>query len=212
MLNDDPIQQCNFEINMEELRKDFNTVLINSYDDKNTAQTKQYRDHWKCIELYDSFDENNNLKQFPATTKEPITVDIRTYTWKQNTLLDGCDYLKKLLNDIGADGIYQCKISKLSGNSSIGLHTDQTFITCYANEKDFARFHIPIITNDMVHFTISNKTYNMKEGILYKLRTGTCIHGVENLSNDDRYHLIIDLDPNKINKNLIWTEPSQSSR
>lgn len=58
------------------------------------------------------------------------------------------------------------------------------------------RYHIPIITNEQVFFSVGNECLNMKEGEIWEINN-TMIHGVENLSNQDRIHLMIDIIPNK---------------
>lgn len=58
------------------------------------------------------------------------------------------------------------------------------------------RCHVPIITNQDVYFTVLNNTVNMKEGSIYEINNGMP-HSVENKSNQNRVHLIIDILPNR---------------
>lgn len=62
--------------------------------------------------------------------------------------------------------------------------------------KSCHRFHIPIVTNDRVIFTLGRYEINMKPGICYEINNSD-IHSVNNPSNLDRIHLIMDIIPNK---------------
>jgi|LakMenE01Jun11ns_1017448.scaffolds.fasta_scaffold9958406_2 hypothetical protein len=62
----------------------------------------------------------------------------------------------------------------------------------------YHRFHVPITTNSQVLFIgpADNKPIHMPKGILCQLMNRQ-LHGVENNSNDDRIHIIVDIDTNK---------------
>lgn len=53
------------------------------------------------------------------------------------------------------------------------------------------RIHIPIITNDSVHFFINDIDHSMKVGEIAEI-DNTRFHSVRNDSQEDRIHLIID--------------------
>ena len=53
------------------------------------------------------------------------------------------------------------------------------------------RIHIPIITNDQVHFLINDIDHSMKVGEIAEI-DNTRFHSVRNDSQEDRIHLIID--------------------
>ena len=53
------------------------------------------------------------------------------------------------------------------------------------------RIHIPIITNDSVHFLINDIDHSMKVGEIAEI-DNTRFHSVRNDSQEDRIHLIID--------------------
>jgi aspartyl/asparaginyl beta-hydroxylase (cupin superfamily) len=56
------------------------------------------------------------------------------------------------------------------------------------------RNHIPIITNDKVMFGVGNTLISMKENNVYEINNHKT-HYVNNDSDSDRYHLIIDIIP-----------------
>lgn len=58
------------------------------------------------------------------------------------------------------------------------------------------RHHIPIITNDEVSFAVGGEIVNMQEGEIWEINNNF-VHEVENLSLEDRVHLLIDIIPNK---------------
>jgi hypothetical protein len=89
-----------------------------------------------------------------------------------------------------------CKLmlSKLKKQKNIMDHVDCGFLLTESH-----RLHLPIITNKNVIFNIENCSYNMLEGIWYEF-DNTRSHSVENNSNDDRIHLMLDIIPNNILK------------
>jgi hypothetical protein len=62
----------------------------------------------------------------------------------------------------------------------------------------YHRFHVPLITNNQVLFMgpSDTKPIHMPTGILCQLMNRQ-LHGVENNSNDDRIHIIVDIDTDK---------------
>jgi hypothetical protein len=55
------------------------------------------------------------------------------------------------------------------------------------------RFHIPIITNSLCVFGVSEKKINMKSGEIWEISNTKKIHYVVNNGSSDRIHLIVDL-------------------
>jgi len=75
---------------------------------------------------------------------------------------------------------------KLKSNSNIAPHVDTG-----DSLKNCKRTHIPIITNSKVTFTIGGETKNLKEGEIWEI-DNTKQHSVDNNSDIDRIHLLID--------------------
>jgi aspartyl/asparaginyl beta-hydroxylase (cupin superfamily) len=75
---------------------------------------------------------------------------------------------------------------KLKSNTNIAPHVDsgKSLVNC-------KRTHIPIITNPKVTFTIDGETKHLKEGEIWEINN-TRNHSVDNNSDEDRIHLIID--------------------
>lgn len=83
---------------------------------------------------------------------------------------------------------YTALIVNLKPKGIINAHTD-------GGSRYFQlghRLHIPIKTNNKVFFTVGNTRMNMKVGKIYEINN-LAEHSVENLSTENRIHLIIDI-------------------
>ena len=83
-------------------------------------------------------------------------------------------------------------LAYLKPKGLIPPHGDTGFYleSCYRN-------HIPIKTNYECSFSVGNETINMKEGECYQIDNSK-LHSVNNLGNEGRVHLIIDIIPNEL--------------
>jgi hypothetical protein len=77
-------------------------------------------------------------------------------------------------------------IVKLKANSNIIPHVDRG-----SSLENCNRTHIAIITNPKVTFTVGGETKYLKEGEIWEI-DNTKKHSVDNNSNEDRVHLIVD--------------------
>ena len=78
---------------------------------------------------------------------------------------------------------------KLSANKDVSEHTDKGDYL-----STVRRFHIPIITNDLVYYTVNGEKINMKQGECWEINNLKS-HSVLNNSNIDRVHLLVDIFP-----------------
>jgi len=85
--------------------------------------------------------------------------------------------------------VVRAEVIKMMPNVNIRKHVDGGEFLKYAR-----RCHIPINTNEDVYFTVFNNRVNMKEGIVYEINN-SLPHSVENNSNKERDHLILDILP-----------------
>ena len=182
---------------IELLKRDLN-IAINSID----KWTKKDKDEtWQSITLK-SFDGNE--QSFLKETKLCIG-DQNLY--KYTTAMNKCNYFKKILEEIPTD-IYLVRILKLKSKGRIKFHTDEVV---FKQTKDIIRCHLPIITHPNIKFQIGFPLNKPAEGFeiwnasvlhekylapgkLWYTNVNT-LHGVENNSNIDRYHLVIDMRP-----------------
>ena len=86
--------------------------------------------------------------------------------------------------------IVRLVLVKLRAGGKIPHHTDAGFslLNCH-------RVHIPIITNDEVAFFVGGEEKNMQVGEFWEINNSVD-HAVENRSDQDRIHIIIDWMPN----------------
>lgn len=111
--------------------------------------------------------------------------------FETNTSIIEYKNICKILEEMYKAKVVRSELVKLKANCSVGIHMDSGDFLKYAR-----RCHIPIITNENVYFKVLNTSINMKEGTCYEINNAMP-HGVENNSNYDRVHLIIDLMPNE---------------
>lgn len=78
---------------------------------------------------------------------------------------------------------------RLNANKDVTEHVDSGD---YLNTV--RRFHIAIITNENVFYTVNKEKINMKEGECWEINNRKP-HSVDNNSNQDRVHLLIDIMP-----------------
>lgn len=85
----------------------------------------------------------------------------------------------------------QVILVKLGSFSSIDKHKDYGEYLIASR-----RNHIPITTNLNNTFTVDKDTISMKQGECWEINNSKT-HSVQNNSNEDRIHLIVDIIPNK---------------
>jgi hypothetical protein len=96
-------------------------------------------------------------------------------------------FIDRISESLGRDGwIVRCILAKLCGGGRIALHKDRGYSLTHAH-----RFHIPVITNPGVGFTVGTETIHMQPGEIWEINN-TRPHGAENRGPDDRVHLIVD--------------------
>jgi len=98
------------------------------------------------------------------------------------------DFIAEHYNNDGY--VVRALFARLQGKGRIDSHTDGLFslLKCH-------RIHIPIITNDQVVFTIGGEEKVLRAGEMWEINNAT-LHAVDNNSDVDRIHLIIDWVPN----------------
>lgn len=104
------------------------------------------------------------------------------------------------LEDYYDGKVVRCEFIKLPARSKVLKHVDGKAMLHYSR-----RVHIPLVTADGVMFTVNNNSINMKKGIWYEINN-QMPHSVDNPSDIDRIHLIIDTLPNKM---LYLTQKEQ---
>jgi len=105
----------------------------------------------------------------------------------------------------------KCLYINLPAGKKVLPHVDQGY---YLNSVH--RCHIPIHTHENISFTLGGETIHMKEGMGYEINNSRT-HSVDNDSNVDRIHLLIDIMPphifksaNTITSNTFTTNPNST--
>lgn len=93
----------------------------------------------------------------------------------------------RLAEDIIGGTAVHAVIGKMEGNTFIKPHVDSGYKFQVSH-----RIHAPIITNESVIFNVNGIDYHLEAGSLYDI-DNMVPHGVVNLSNERRMHLIIDI-------------------
>jgi len=78
---------------------------------------------------------------------------------------------------------------KLEANKDVATHVDNGDYL-----STVRRFHIPLITNDLVSYTVNNETIHMKKSECWEINN-LKYHSVKNDGDQDRIHLLIDILP-----------------
>jgi len=118
--------------------------------------------------------------------KKPDYLEL--YDELRNELKPVIDYIAGYYQNNGF--VVRVLVAKLLAGGKIPHHTDAGYslLNCH-------RVHIPIITNDQVAFVVGGEEINMQVGEFWEINNGVD-HAVENRSDEDRIHIIIDWMPN----------------
>lgn len=130
------------------------------------------------------------------------------YDWVAGSPIDTIQYnelktekAKKQLKEIYSilenyyDGkVVRCEFIKLPAKSKVLKHVDGKALLHYSR-----RSHIPLVTADNIMFTVADNSINMKESTWYEINN-QMPHSVDNPSDIDRIHLIIDTLPDSMLK------------
>lgn len=151
--------------------------LETSYWDVYTKRQETFHVHSQTKSLLLMWDEEN------LYTLEPSQKHDLFYELEIDKFLNKIEplYIQKY-----GDGYFnRIVLVNLLSNSDIGEHADGGPLLLSR------RTHIPIITNPEVFFIVDGEEKNMKEGEIWEI-DNSMVHSVENLSDEDRIHFIID--------------------
>ena len=174
-----------FDFDAHRLQEDVNSVEQLGWIEHFIRQN--YRGDWSVIPLTAQRGRDHPIMMASAV---PGNRDfIPTY------FMDSCPYIAELLKSF-ATKLNSVRIMKLAANSEIKEHRD------FDLDIDEVRIHIPIATNDQVHFYVNKERVVMNEGECWYLRLSDP-HRVENNGDEDRIHLVIDMDLNSWMESII---------
>jgi len=176
----------------------FNYKLLNSFDvDKIINHIKSFNDEWLI-----SLDRQNaiyNERRNPHLYTNTYVIQDHPLTWVYGSKIESTTkdhHLMNMLSDIITkleDEVVgkaaRVLLIKLEANKDVTEHVDSGDYL-----STVRRYHIPLITNENVFYTVNSETINMKKGECWEINN-LKPHSVLNNSNEDRIHLLIDILP-----------------
>lgn len=179
----------------------FNFKLHKKYDVSNILKNvKKINDKWNDY----TFRQNRQYseRRNPHLYTNTFVIQFHSLDWnfgdKINSEVQNAEMLD-LVSNIVKDLELMCSgvsgrvlLIKLLANKDVSEHTDRGEYLSAVR-----RFHIPVITNDLVSYTVNGETVNMKEGECWEINN-LKPHSVLNDSDIDRVHLLIDIFPGEV--------------
>lgn len=131
-----------------------------------------------------TFDVHKDTESIVYVWRDKVEIDSNTNDLLHKEVWKVANLIKNYYGN-------ECTISnlmlaKLKGLAKIEAHTDIGMLSIAH------RCHLPIITDKDCKFTINSTPYSFKENIVFEFNN-TLVHSVENNSNTDRIHLIVDI-------------------
>lgn len=151
---------------------------------QNTFQTHEQTFMYQLKEL----DYGWNLKDNIKSTSPNI--------FKTDSAREEVEKIYKILESLVEGKVVRCEVINMSPNSRIRTHKDTSDLLYLSR-----RFHVPIITNKECTFIVEEQSFHLEEANLYELNNRR-YHSVQNFSDENRIHLIIDILPNQYTENI----------
>lgn len=152
-----------------------------------------YSGEWAALALRSRSGAVDDLKAGPPET-----------IFRDTPLMDASPYIRDQVLGALRCRHLRVRYMRLSAGSSIHEHIDS-----YEPETNDVRFHVPIITNPKVEFTVGGESLRMLPGECWYIDTNTP-HSVANLGDEDRVHLVIDCEINSWVRSMIPAVPGDS--
>ena len=200
-----PIQRNYFILYEQQYRIDrMKEDLVIAQNYSAWANKDMHTHKWKSITLHSYEGENQSMLNESSINGEEKKKYIPTATLSQ------CDYFREILNSFNTD-IYLVRLLKLDAGGKIKFHTDEKV---FKQRYDIIRCHIPVVTHPDCKFQLGyprQRPATGDDGIWNADLLHSCfltpgylwftnvnaLHGVENNSDVDRVHLVIDMKPTK---------------
>jgi aspartyl/asparaginyl beta-hydroxylase (cupin superfamily) len=171
--------------------KDYNFKYLGNLNIKNIKKNVLDipEEEWNKFEFRQkTYEVHKNTRTIPIIFDIDSRSTNPTYLSNSELYKEELNYLKNLfLNKLGNGFIIRAILVKLKNNSLINPHIDSGHSLSISN-----RMHIPVITNEKVFFQVGDEIKIFKEGEIWEINNTGKLHSVENNSNEDRVHLIID--------------------
>src|SRR5262249_27999624 len=166
--------QLPFKFEADSLKADLEQVLPEEW--RPHFNRPYYEGDWKALALRSTTGRVNQIYRSPDDAREP----------RDTVVLSRCAYFREVLNTFQCP-ILNARLLSLSPGSKIREHEDFQM----GFEYGLIRIHIPIVNDERVEFFVGQQRLLMKEGEAWYIDFGQP-HSVNNLSEMDRVHLVID--------------------
>lgn len=134
--------------------------------------------------VYDPDFRHSHPTRLPALAT--FETALRPVLWMTADHFEDTDKGRALVSENGAGYFIRVSLVRLLAGHDIAEHEDKNFSLTHSH-----RIHLPIITNDRVHFSVGSETTNMQAGQLYEINNRRT-HSVRNEGSEHRVHLILD--------------------
>ncbi len=163
-----------FHFSEENLLTDLATCK--TYNFTTHFNKNDYSGDWTSISLRSQNGEMNNIFALSQDGEK----------YKNTELLHNCGYFRKIIDSFNCEK-ESIRLLNLKPGSVIKEHTDYNL----GYEDGIFRIHIPITTNEEVHFFIDSKEVKMLPGECW-YGNFNLSHSVRNDGKTDRIHLVMD--------------------
>lgn len=168
-----------FPYSCDHLVKLIQTVTPQDWEQSDLRQKSfaVHKNTQSIVYVWSAFADTNYqdvIAHIPPTHTRPLHAEV----WKIGRLIR--DYYGPNAR------ITKLMLAKLKGPAEIAEHCD------LGNLQIIHRCHLPIITNDQCIFAITHEAYRCKPNTVFEFNNQKP-HGVKNMSNEDRIHLICDI-------------------
>lgn len=179
---DDFIQQVPIEIDIDRLRKEVFSIIVNNNYGTNTVSLKLPNGESNWVDQKEKLETGSNfpfsLNGEGITPKNTIP-NSHYVNWHPNS----GPYLKlitSLLEELTGLSIGRVRLAWLEADKGYPIHTD----------SDPMRIHIPLFTNNLSYILHDGQLFNFKYGNVYHLITPS-MHTAWNFGELPRLHLIL---------------------
>ncbi|MBK8608718.1 MAG: aspartyl/asparaginyl beta-hydroxylase domain-containing protein [Chitinophagaceae bacterium] len=139
-------------------------------------QVKHYEGEWTAIPL----------RSIDGKTDDIIISPVQNSHYKDTVFLQNSPYLKQVLQTFPCQ-LQAVRLLKLNAGSCIKEHRDAELNF----ESGEIRLHIPVLTHGEVDFFLDKERLDLKEGECWYMNFNLP-HAINNKSNINRVHLVID--------------------
>jgi aspartyl/asparaginyl beta-hydroxylase (cupin superfamily) len=177
------------------------TVVIDSIKKEVSEYVNEWLIDTSRQETYQTHEDTfmYQLKEldYEWNLKDPIK-STSPNNFKTKEANEEIEKIYSILETLVGGRVIRSEVISMSPNSRIRTHKDRTDLLYVAR-----RFHIPLITNTGCTFTVEREQFYLEEANLYELNNRK-YHSVENDSNENRVHLIVDILPNQYTENVYF--------